>query len=217
MAKSSSITGEFGNSYQAAGWQWIWNIEYNCDNEENRVHYLDNVANYTYAAGALFDSSTGEVAGEVQEKVTNNPSTNTLNPLNREYIKLGKVTEDPNFEDPDDKSSCTRIEDYGLFLLDTRPQALLPVQYKANLADGEQFYGFAFPARDLEGRSITFVSPVTAPPGLMLNGWEFPSDTEVTSIDADGRIMFTSDYAPAIRPIPSENGATAVKFDTESA
>ena len=153
----------------------------------------------------------------MQENVSNDPKTCTLLALNREYVCLEKVFEDPNFKDSANPASCTEVQDYGMFLLDTRSQADLVTKYKANLAEGEQFYGFAFPARDIEGNAITFVSPVAPSPGLVLNGWEFPEDVTVTSIDSNNRIMFTSDYAPAIRPIPGANGATAVKFDTASA
>ena len=109
-----------------------------------------------------------------------NASSNTLPAKHREYVKLYKVFEDPNtLSGPDDEEV---VEDYGQFLLDTRSQSSLQEAYTANCDDFSQYFGMAFPARDEQGNNITFVSPKTAA-GLKLNGWEFPTDVTVTSID----------------------------------
>jgi len=112
----------------------------------------------------------------VYERVTNTEDS-TLPKLNREYVKLAKVYEDPNgFIHPDvtpDPSLDTERteEDYGLFLLDTRAQSDLLEQYTANCADSSQYFGMAFAAIDDQGHSIVFTSPKTGTSKLKIHGW----------------------------------------------
>lgn len=95
VVASTEITAEFGNAMQHIGWKLYWNLEDNCDAEENRIHAQDNIAAYKYMPNTLLDHAGAAVSTAVYERATNAASS-TLPKNNREYIKLAKVSEDPN-------------------------------------------------------------------------------------------------------------------------
>ena len=218
VVTNTEITAEFGNAMQHIGWKLQWNLEDNCDAEENRIHVQDNIAVYKYMPNTLLDNTGTVMSTAVYERVTNTVDS-TLPKNNREYIKLLKVSEDPNgFGVNQELQQDTAVEedDYGLFLLDTRSQENLPEAYFANCIDDTQYFGMAFNAIDDQGNNIVFVSPKSNASGIQIHGWEFPKDVQVTSIDSNGRIKLGTQYAPAIRPVTSKVGATKVQLKTSA-
>ena len=233
VVTNTEITAEFGNAMQHIGWKLQWNLEDNCDAEENRIHVQDNIAVYKYMPNTLLDNTGTVMSTAVYERVTNTVDS-TLPKNNREYIKLLKVSEDPNgFGVNPELQQDTAVEedDYGLFLLDTRSQENLPEAYFANCIDDTQYFGMAFNAIDDQGNSIVFVSPKS--------NAQFPFTTAaVTSSNADGIVLadncfifiltlyfsisstvglkLGTQYAPAIRPVTSKVGATKVQLKTSA-
>ena len=55
MQSNTAVEAEFGNELQVRGWRWAWDIECNCDIEEKRMHFQDEVATYKYVPGTLLD------------------------------------------------------------------------------------------------------------------------------------------------------------------